>query len=36
VPDEHPAEGATRPARLYQLSTRKFDKLKNKGIIFPF
>jgi 8-oxo-dGTP diphosphatase len=30
------SEGAQRPARLYQLSTKKFEKLKNKGIIFPF
>lgn len=30
------SESATRPARLYQLSTKKFEKLKNKGIIFPF
>ncbi len=30
------SEGAQRPARLYQLSTNKFEKLKNKGILFPF
>jgi 8-oxo-dGTP diphosphatase len=30
------SEGAQRPAQLYQLSTKKFEKLKNKGILFPF
>lgn len=28
--------GATRPAQLYTFSARKFEKLKDKGIIFPF
>jgi len=29
-------EGASRPARLYAFSARRFEKLKDKGIIFPF
>jgi 8-oxo-dGTP diphosphatase len=29
-------EGASRPARLYEFSARRFEKLKDKGIIFPF
>jgi 8-oxo-dGTP diphosphatase len=29
-------EGASRPARLYQFSARRFEKLRDKGIIFPF
>jgi len=29
-------EGATRPAQLYAFSAKKFEKLKDKGIIFPF
>ncbi|MEQ1877647.1 MAG: NUDIX domain-containing protein [Bdellovibrionia bacterium] len=29
-------EGASRPAQLFSLSHKKFDKLKNKGILFPF
>ena len=28
--------GATRPAQLYSFSAKKFEKLKDKGIIFPF
>jgi 8-oxo-dGTP diphosphatase len=28
--------GGARPARLYSFSARKFEKLKDKGIIFPF
>jgi 8-oxo-dGTP diphosphatase len=28
--------GASRPALLYSLSSKKFEKLKNKGILFPF
>jgi 8-oxo-dGTP diphosphatase len=28
--------GTTRPAQLYGFSARKFEKLKDKGIIFPF
>jgi 8-oxo-dGTP diphosphatase len=29
-------KGASRPARLYTFSARRFEKLKDKGIIFPF
>lgn len=29
-------EGATRPARLYQFSAKRFEKLKDRGILFPF
>jgi 8-oxo-dGTP diphosphatase len=29
-------EGGTRPAQLYSFAARKFEKLKDKGIIFPF
>lgn len=29
-------EGGTRPAQLYRFSARRFEKLKDKGIIFPF
>lgn len=31
----HQSEGG-RPARLYEFSTRRFAKLKDKGILFPF
>jgi 8-oxo-dGTP diphosphatase len=29
-------EGRNRPAQLYAFSQRRFEKLKDKGIIFPF
>lgn len=29
-------EGRARPARLYRFSARRFEKLKDKGILFPF
>ena len=29
-------QGASRPAELYKLSNKKFTKLKDKGILFPF
>lgn len=29
-------EGATRPAQLYSFSAKRFERLKDKGIIFPF
>jgi 8-oxo-dGTP diphosphatase len=29
-------EGPSRPARLYEFSAQRFEKLKDKGIIFPF
>lgn len=29
-------EGPSRPARLCTFSARRFEKLKDKGIIFPF
>jgi 8-oxo-dGTP diphosphatase len=29
-------EGASRPAQLYTFSAARFEKLKDKGIIFPF
>ena len=28
--------GTTRPAQLYRFSAAKFEKLKDKGILFPF
>jgi len=28
--------GRTRPAQLYRFAARKFEKLKDKGILFPF
>jgi 8-oxo-dGTP diphosphatase len=28
--------GVTRPAQLYSFSAKKFEKLKDKGILFPF
>ena len=33
---QYKQEGASRPAQLFSLSHKKFDKLKNKGILFPF
>ncbi len=29
-------EGRTRPAQLYRFSAARFEKLKDKGILFPF
>jgi 8-oxo-dGTP diphosphatase len=29
-------EGLRRPARLYEFAARRFEKLKDKGILFPF
>ncbi len=34
--DEWVREGASRPAQLYRFSARRFEKLKDKGILFPF
>ncbi|MCB0346497.1 MAG: NUDIX hydrolase [Bdellovibrionales bacterium] len=28
--------GSSRPARLYEFSEKRFEKLKDKGILFPF
>ncbi len=29
-------EGLRRPARLYSFAARRFEKLRDKGILFPF
>lgn len=34
--EEWAREGASRPAQLYRFSARRFEKLKDKGILFPF
>lgn len=34
--EEWVQEGAGRPAQLYRFSARRFAKLKDKGILFPF
>jgi hypothetical protein len=34
--DEWAREGPSRPAQLYRFSARRFEKLRDKGIIFPF
>lgn len=34
--EEYVREGASRPAQLYRFSARRFEKLKDKGILFPF
>jgi 8-oxo-dGTP diphosphatase len=34
--DEWVAEGPSRPAQLYRFSARQFEKLRDKGILFPF
>jgi 8-oxo-dGTP diphosphatase len=34
--DEWAREGASRPAQLYTFSAKRFEKLKDKGILFPF
>ena len=33
---EYRRHGAARPARLYRFSAERFEKLKDKGILFPF
>lgn len=33
---EYRRQGRARPARLYRLSAARFEKLKDKGILFPF
>ena len=33
---EHKKDGVQRPARLYTFSAKKFEKLWEKGILFPF
>ncbi|MBI5240920.1 MAG: NUDIX hydrolase [Elusimicrobia bacterium] len=34
--DEHRQEGIQRPARLHSFSARKFERLKDRGLLFPF
>ena len=34
--NEWAKEGPNRPARLYRFSARQFERLRDKGIIFPF
>ena len=34
--EEWKREGPSRPAQLYTFSARRFEKLKDKGILFPF
>jgi 8-oxo-dGTP diphosphatase len=34
--NEQQRDGIHRPARLYKFSARQFEKLKDKGILFPF
>ncbi len=34
--DEKKTDGAQRPAQLYKLSTRKFERLRDRGLLFPF
>ncbi len=33
---EHRAAGRARPARLYRFAATRFEKLRDKGILFPF
>lgn len=33
---QHKRAGPSRPAQLYRFSAEKFEKLKDKGILFPF
>lgn len=33
---EHRSAGRARPARLYRFSATRFEKLRDKGILFPF
>jgi len=34
--DEYRQEGIQRPARLHTFSARRFERLKDKGLLFPF
>ena len=34
--EERAREGPNRPAQLYAFSAKRFEKLRDKGIIFPF
>jgi ADP-ribose pyrophosphatase YjhB (NUDIX family) len=34
--DEWTTESASRPAQLYRFSARRFERLRDKGILFPF
>jgi 8-oxo-dGTP diphosphatase len=34
--EQHRTNGPSRPARLYQFSAGKFEKLRSRGITFPF
>ena len=34
--DEWVQDGPSRPAQLFQFSARKFERLRDKGIVFPF
>jgi 8-oxo-dGTP diphosphatase len=34
--DEWVTEGPSRPAQLYRFSAKQFEKLRDKGILFPF
>jgi 8-oxo-dGTP diphosphatase len=34
--EEWSRDSPTRPAQLYTFSARRFEKLRDKGIIFPF
>ena len=34
--DEWLTEGRSRPAQLYRFSAREFERLRDKGILFPF
>jgi 8-oxo-dGTP diphosphatase len=34
--DEWVREGPSRPAQLYRFSAKRFEKLRDKGILFPF
>ena len=34
--DEWVQDGPSRPAQLYRFSARQFEKLRDKGILFPF
>jgi 8-oxo-dGTP diphosphatase len=34
--DEHRQDGIQRPAQLFSFSARRFERLKDKGILFPF
>jgi 8-oxo-dGTP diphosphatase len=34
--DEWVTDGPSRPAQLYRFSARRFERLRDKGIVFPF